>query len=269
MGAPAPLQFIFLIFLVNKKQCPKCGEENPAEAVMCWACYTPLSGSGASASGAAAGGAAAAAPATAYEDGEKKKIPPWQLGVIGVGLLLVVGIGVRSMMPGSSSEADAGLDSPPPGMDPAQPSQNGGASPAPSSPTPTPGGGGSVAPAEAPYKIVVPPNPKMATATMAIVPTDSNASGPQAASYAAYVRRQFGTTSSWKTIYIYVFSDEKAADAFGEYMRKRRGAPLSTSDYATLSNLWGSTLARYEYSSGKERVVYPSKNPSGWWYGNG
>lgn len=24
--------------------CPKCGEGNPAEAVMCWACYTPLSG---------------------------------------------------------------------------------------------------------------------------------------------------------------------------------------------------------------------------------
>ncbi|RYG70864.1 hypothetical protein EON80_06595 [bacterium] len=26
------------------KKCPKCGEDNPAEAVMCWACYTPLSG---------------------------------------------------------------------------------------------------------------------------------------------------------------------------------------------------------------------------------
>ena len=27
-----------------QKQCPKCGEKNPAEAVMCWACYTSLSG---------------------------------------------------------------------------------------------------------------------------------------------------------------------------------------------------------------------------------
>lgn len=24
--------------------CPKCSEENPDEAVMCWACYTPLNG---------------------------------------------------------------------------------------------------------------------------------------------------------------------------------------------------------------------------------
>lgn len=24
--------------------CRKCGEDNPAEAVMCWACYTPISG---------------------------------------------------------------------------------------------------------------------------------------------------------------------------------------------------------------------------------
>lgn len=28
------------------QDCPKCGEDNPIEAVMCWACYTPL-GSGA------------------------------------------------------------------------------------------------------------------------------------------------------------------------------------------------------------------------------
>lgn len=27
---------------MKTQQCPKCGEENPSEAVMCWACYTPL-----------------------------------------------------------------------------------------------------------------------------------------------------------------------------------------------------------------------------------
>jgi len=27
---------------VDEKDCPKCGEDNPEEAVMCWACYTPL-----------------------------------------------------------------------------------------------------------------------------------------------------------------------------------------------------------------------------------
>ena len=142
----------------------------------------------------------------------------------------------------------------------------GGAAPPP--PSSSNQGSSSVTPTEAPYKIVVPPNPRMATATMAIVPTDRNVSGSQAASYAAYVRRQLGATSRWSTIYIYVFSDETAAKTFGDFMRQRRGAPLSSSDYATLSNLWSSTLARYEYSRGKERVLYPSKNPSGWWYGN-
>ena len=31
-------------FVMSVINCPKCGEENPAEAVMCWACYTPLHG---------------------------------------------------------------------------------------------------------------------------------------------------------------------------------------------------------------------------------
>jgi len=32
---------------MNMQTCPKCGEANPDEAVMCWACYTPLSEKGA------------------------------------------------------------------------------------------------------------------------------------------------------------------------------------------------------------------------------
>jgi hypothetical protein len=253
---------------VNKKQCPKCGEENPPEAVMCWACYTPLSGGGAAGGASTAGGGAASA--ATHDDSEKKKIPPWQLGVIGAGLLLVVGIGVRSMMPASSSDDDGGGDPPPANTNgtPASPTMPSGPAPSPSSPG---GGGNSITPQEAPYKIVVPPNPRLSVGTMAIVPTDGNASGPQAASYAASVRRQFGgQVKRWNTIYIYVFSDEKTAAAFADFMRQRRGAALSGGDYATLSSLWSSTLARYEYSprSGKERALYPSKNPSNWWYGN-
>jgi hypothetical protein len=255
---------------VNKKQCPKCGEENPPEAVMCWACYTPLSGGGAVGGASAAGGGGATA-ATTHDDGEKKKIPPWQLGVIGVGLLLAIGIGVRSMMPASSSDEGAGIDAPA-GVDPAMPPSPGGGGEAAPAPSPSPSGGGSsITPEEAPYKIVVPPNPRVATATMAIVPTDGNVSGSQAASYAAAVRRQFGgQIKRWKVIYIYVFSDEKTAAAFADFMRQRRGAPLSSGDYASLSSLWGSTLARYEYSpgSGRERALYPSRSPSNWWYGN-
>lgn len=254
------------LILVNKKQCPKCGEENPPEAVMCWACYTPLSGSGAvGGTTAAAGGGAAAT----HEEGEKKKIPPWQLGVIGVGLLLAVGIGVRSMMPASSSDGgDMGAIPPAEGIDPAGVPPGGGGGDG--GPAPSPGsgnsGGSSITPKEAPFKIVVPPNPRLSTATMAIVTTDGNASGPQAASYAAYVRRQLIGSNRWAKIYIYVFSDEKSAQAFADFMKQRRGAELSGGDYASLSSLWGSALARYEYSGGKERVLYPSKNPSGWWY---
>jgi hypothetical protein len=211
-----------------------------------------------------------AASATVHDEGEKKKIPPWQLGVIGVGLLLAVGIGVRSMMPAASSDGSE-LVMPGPGMeDPAMPGPASGPAPA---PTPAPGNsnsGSSVTPTEAPYKIIVPPNIRQSIATMAIVPNDNQVSGGQAASYAAYVRRQLpGEGKRWNTIYIYVFADEKTAETFANFMRQRRGAPLSGSDYAALSNLWSSTLARYEYSrNGKEKVLYPSKNPSGWWYGN-
>ena len=54
----------------NKTQkCPKCGEENPAEAVMCWACYTPLS--------AAKAHAPRPEPAPADEKPTSEKIKRW------------------------------------------------------------------------------------------------------------------------------------------------------------------------------------------------
>ncbi|MBW3636833.1 MAG: hypothetical protein KY445_10280 [Armatimonadetes bacterium] len=31
---------------MDSKICPRCGEENPSEAVMCWSCYTPLQDDG-------------------------------------------------------------------------------------------------------------------------------------------------------------------------------------------------------------------------------
>lgn len=33
---------------MNPQICSQCGEENPVEAIMCWACYTPLEGADAS-----------------------------------------------------------------------------------------------------------------------------------------------------------------------------------------------------------------------------
>jgi hypothetical protein len=251
---------------VNKKQCPTCGEENPPEAVMCWACYTPLSGS--AAGGSIPAGASRNAPSATSEGEEKKAIPPWQLAVIGIGLLLAIGTGIKSMMPAST---EAPMDDLPAVTN--NPTEAGAPAPA-AAPaavvSAAPGGGVSVTPTEAPFKIVVPPNPRVSVGTLAIVPTDKNASGPMAASYAAYARRQYASQNNrWTTLYIYVFSDDKSAQDFAEVMKKRRGVALSSDDMSRLSSLWGAAIARYEYSAvnGRrvERVLYPSKNPSGWW----
>jgi hypothetical protein len=262
---------------VNKKKCPKCGEENPAEAVMCWACYTPLAGAApiGTAGAAPTGAVKGAAPVVGEEAGEKPKIPPWQMGIVGVGLLAALYFGVRAVMPSSASDDDSGdtttqttTDRPPDaGGNPGAPA------PSPSNPVVISSSGtAQVMPDKAPFTIAVPPNPKLSVATMAIVPTDAATSGPGAAALAAYTRRQYtARIDSWNTLYIYVFSDAQSAQYFADYQKHRKGAPLGPSDYSYLANLWGSCLARYEYSTaggGKhvERVLYPSKNPSGWWY---
>ena len=232
---------------------------------MCWACYTPLSGAAPASGGGAPGPKGSSAPIGETE--EKQKIPPWQLAVIGIGLLFAIGMGVKTMMPSSAGGDDIPMDVPL--EEPAGGGQPQAQAPSSSAPAPQIQGGGSVPPVEAPFKIVLPPNPRSAVATMAIVPTTSTTDGATAASYAAYVRRQY--TGRARTLYIYVFSDTQSAQAFAKVMRERRGEPLNESDYSSLSSLWGSTLARYEYSrsgnGARERVLYPSKSPSGWWYG--
>lgn len=85
------------------KKCPKCGEDNPAEAVMCWACYTPLSGSaplGAGLTGAAGtlpkgAGSPVGVPLT--EEPAKKGLDP---KAIGIGAFLLVGVIAAVMMSG-------------------------------------------------------------------------------------------------------------------------------------------------------------------------
>lgn len=218
-------------------------------------------------SGVAAGTTAPASSAGMDLEEEKEKIPPWQLGVIGVGLLLAVGFGVYSLMPAGNTSGSTDFDDlpmdPPIAQDAPQSSQ--------SSPvTFSSSGTASVTPTEAPFSIVISPSPKYSTGTMAIVPKDKNASGALAASYAAYVRRQYaGQMKRWSTFYVYVFSDPAQAQEFGKFMRQRRGAPLGQNDYSSLTPLWRAAIARYEYSAvnGRrvERVLYPSQNPNGWW----
>jgi hypothetical protein len=72
---------------VASKKCPKCGEDNPAEAVMCWACYTPLSAAGGAPLGATAAmsagalaqgpmGKAGSGPTPVEGEKEKKPVDP-------------------------------------------------------------------------------------------------------------------------------------------------------------------------------------------------
>ena len=238
---------------------------------MCWACYTPLSGAaggGASPAGAAKG----AAPAASGEAGDKPKIPPWQIGILGVGLLAGIYVGVKAVMPASVSDEDG--EETPTESAPAEPPPADSPAPAAAPTVNNPvvinnnTGTAAVMPSKAPFDIVIPPNPKLSVATMAIVPTEATSSGPQAAALAAYTRRQYTRIKSWNTIYIYVFSDAKSAQYFAEYQIRRKGAPLTDTDLSTLQNLWSSCLARYEYTPARriERVLYPSRNPGGWWY---
>ena len=248
----------------NKKRCPKCGEENPPEAVMCWACYTPLAG--AASAGGAAASRSAKSSASAIDDDEDAKKPaaqPWQIAVIAFGLIFALFMVGKNFLPSGSG----GDDIPPP-VAPGDMPDPGGMAPAPAQTTTSPGGSsGSVAavPQKLPFTIAVAPNPNITVGTMAIVPTNPNISTGQAASLAAFTRSQFTQVKRWNRLYIYVFKNQQAARQFANYQRSRRGAPLGTTDYQNLTQLWGSALSCYEYNNGSEHVYTPTNNPSGWW----
>ena len=247
----------------NKKRCPKCGEENPPEAVMCWACYTPLSG--AAAGGAAANRSARSAAQTIDDDDAEDRKPaaqPWQIAVIAIGLIFALFWVGKNFLPSGSSG-----DTLPAASEPgAMPS---GEAPAPAAPTATTSTGTSsttaVTPQKLPFTIAVSPNPNITVGTMAIVPTTPNISTSQAASLASFTRSQFTQSKRWNTLYIYVFRDQQSAKQFADYQRPRRGAPLSNSDYRNLTTLWGSALSCYEYNNGSDHVYTPADNPTGWW----
>jgi hypothetical protein len=246
----------------NKKRCPKCGEENPPEAVMCWACYTPLSGAaGASASKRSANSSAQAADDDDAED-RKPAAQPWQIAVIAIGLIFALFWVGKNFLPSGSGEdtlptASAPGEMPPPGQ-----------APAPAAPASTSTGTSNttaVPPQKLPFTIAVSPNPNITVGTMAIVPTTPNISTSQAASLAAFTRSQFSQMKRWNKLYIYVFRDQQSAKQFADYQRPRRGAPLSDGDYRNLTTLWNSALSCYVYNNGNDHVYTPSNNPSGWW----
>lgn len=256
---------------MNQKKCPKCGENNPAEAVMCWACYTPLSGGATVAAGAtmAAPGAAVAG----NQEGEKKAVAPWQIGLVVGVLLLGLGYGGYSMM-GSPTEDvtirgnatdDVGRG-PGPGADNYGPGPSG---PAPPAFNPDPGGvsGAPIAAIPIPYEMVSAPNVNTAWGVAAIVPNKPGTSPSAAASLAKFARtNQFNNVKSWQGMQIFVFQDRESAQLFNEYQVQRSAARMEPGDYAQLGNIWPKCLAVYEFrNGGGEKVMRPSTNPNNWW----
>ncbi|MBW3636226.1 MAG: zinc finger Ran-binding domain-containing protein [Armatimonadetes bacterium] len=258
------------------KKCPKCGEDNPAEAVMCWACYTPLSGSAATTGIAGAAGlagfggttSAAQAPVgvPAVEEAPKKGVDPKLVGI--VAFLLIGGVVaflVNGGMSGGSgpvtadtalTEAPADPNAPPPPPVAAPPPL----SVAPSSTTTAP-----PAPVPVIFTTVTAPNPKFETGVVGVLVPPAKAG--QATGAAKFVRDQFSRNGSWTRMQVVVFADSATADAFRAYQGPRGGRPLDATSYQQLSTqgVWTNTLAFLESSGKKEVMHYPSRNPNGWW----
>jgi hypothetical protein len=256
---------------VNQKKCPKCGEMNPPEAVMCWACYTPLTGAGAvPPPGAvpAAGGRAVGQASGGSEDKEKTKIPAWQLGVIGAAVLVGVVFGAMQFMGGSTPEE---VVDPTTGTEikkPAPPTTTTTTTTtAPGAPPPAVPGQGGAPPVEAPFTVIASPNTRYTAGTMAILARNPSLSPRQAAGLASFALRQLTNANKYRVLHIFVFSDSEAAQKFSDYQNAHGNQPLTPEDYASpdLQAIWPLCLARYEWANNRERVSYPSQNPGNWW----
>lgn len=251
---------------MNQKKCPKCGESNPVEGVMCWACYTPLSG------GASAGAKAPmSAPPAAIDEKEKPKITPVQMGVLGVGLLVVLGMGWKSISGGSVDDVPDGLPPIPgstkggePPFVPPRPVTPGGSAPAPQV-----GGVIPTDPGNSMAYVVTTPPGRSTWATIGIVPSVPNTDGVTAGRLASLAHKPFAKSGRYQGIYVYAFADKQSAAVFQKFQQNRRGAPLEPGDYEdqTLRTIWPKTLARYEYFKGQEAIRYPQANPDGWYQG--
>ena len=260
------------------KKCPKCGEDNPAEAVMCWACYTPLSGGPILAGGATIGGPATAGIGSkgagpvgvpgGDEEPVKKGIDP---KMIGVGAFLVVGALVAFLVNGGMSGGggdDSASNSVTIVNQPAAPAPGPGQPPPP--PPPPPSGGttaAAVAPLPLPFTTVSPPSPQSETGTMGILVNKPGITPNQAIGFARFAKGQYSRNGKWKRMQICVFTDQASATAFTTYQGKRRGAELTDDDYRQLADrgVWAGTPAFLESRGNRDSLYYPSRNPTSWW----
>ena len=264
------------------KKCPKCGEENPAEAVMCWACYTPLAGGAAAVAGGGLvtprGGVAAVTPAgtAAAQDAEKTPVDPKIFVIVGL-LILAAVIGsfttgligggggggggeVPDVTPIAGGPEMGGTTGPPPSP-PQQPVQ------APVFTPPTNTTGGDTTPVVPQMKVVVPPDPRQPIGTMGIILSTPNASPAQALALAKFAKQTFERGGKWTGMQVLVFNDQNAAKTFLKYQAQSKGAPLTPYQYQDLANqgLWNNVPVYYETKGRTETPYYPANNPKGWW----
>ena len=245
---------------MKQKKCSKCGENNPTEAVMCWSCYTPLSESN-SASGIVDPDAM---PLLGGDVAAKKPAQPWQLGVIGVFVVIMLVIAARSFMspgdviiPPAPPKQNETIIPPDNNVTQSQPQSQVEVVQSMTIPQPEP---------TSPFTLVAPPYPDVEWATMAIVPSKPNLSAADAAKLAGFARQQV-VDGRWKGLTIYVFADQQSAQVFRDYQSRRRGQFLMPADYLALraTNIWPKAMAVYDYSKGRAAVRYPSSNPNAWW----
>jgi len=265
---------------VAQKKCPKCGEDNPAEAVMCWACYTSLSGGPAAAAipgRPPVGKPGPPGPSGGAEDegGQKKGIDPKMIG-IGAGVLLLLAGGGYMMFGrggGSSDDSDdssgdssSSSSNTKPASNP-QPAQSQSSTPG-SSTAVMPGTVTAITlPAVAPqaYTVVVSPNPSVSAATIAVVPTSATITPVEAAGLARYAKNQLQHSGKWASMQVYVISDPGAARQFANYQAKKNGSPLATNDYSSLIGVWANTPAECDVNGKVEQINYPAQYPESWW----
>jgi hypothetical protein len=261
---------------VANKKCPKCGEDNPAEAVMCWACYTPLSGAAPLTAGAAALPATAGAPGQIGAPGvdvgsEKKGLDP---KAIGIGAVLLVGLAVAGFVTfgmGGGTTDTGTMDTPTVVGE----TNGGGAVPAPQPPAatgpavpmPAPGAGAQpVAAVPLPFQTVSQPNPNSKTGTVGIIANEPNLAPAKAIGLAKAARQQYAAGGRWQNMQVAVFSNAASAKAFQTYQAGRKNAPLGPNDYQSMgAAVWSGASAFYETVGRTEYSYYPSRNPTAWW----
>lgn len=261
--------------MVSKK-CPKCGEDNPGEAVMCWACYTPLSGSAQLGAGLAAGAVGANAKTAAVgapsgvpqiEEPAKKGIDPKMIGV-GAFLLVVVGavVMMSGMLGGGSSDPDpqaGGRSDPSSRGSSSSGSGRVGVAP-PSVSGSVASGGAPPPPAPIPFKTVSSPGSGYKTGTLGILVTGNTTSPGGAAKFA---KDQFSRSGRWANMQVAVFIDQATADSFAAFQRQNDNAPLTIVEFQHLAEkgVWNNCPAFLDTRGKQEKIYNPSQRPQAWW----